>query len=102
MIIDWPALLENLTDLLACVLAVVAVIAPPIKAPGGANQPNVEFPASASGHIAIDCDIDFWLVGPDQKPVSYRVREGGCAPLDHNGVSTSDTNRESLLNFDVR
>ena len=46
---------------------------------------------TADWPVALDSDVDLWLVGPDKKPVFYGAREAGCASLDRDslGYSTS-------------
>ena len=65
---------------------------------GGADQGQdrrvkrkAEFLITADWPVALDSDVDLWLVGPDKKPVFYRSREAGCASLDRDslGYSTS-------------
>jgi hypothetical protein len=54
-------------------------------------KPKAEFLITADWPVALDSDVDLWLVGPEKKPVFYGSRETGCVSLDRDslGFSTS-------------
>jgi hypothetical protein len=74
-----------------CILSVVIVAVAPTKAKVDGVKPKAEFLITADWPVALDSDVDLWLVGPDKKPVFYGSREAGCASLDRDslGFSTS-------------
>lgn len=82
----------GLADLLLCILSVVIVAVAPTKAKVDGVKPKAEFLITADWPVALDSDVDLWLVGPDKKPVFYGSREVGCASLDRDslGYSTSE------------
>jgi hypothetical protein len=63
----------------------------PTKARVDGVKPKAEFLITADWPVALDSDVDLWLVGPDKKPVFYGSREAACASLDRDslGYSTS-------------
>lgn len=63
----------------------------PTKAKVDGVKPKAEFLITADWPVALDSDVDLWLVGPDKKPVFYGSREAGCVSLDRDslGFSTS-------------
>ena len=91
MNIDRSPMWIGLADLLLCILAVVIVAVAPTKARVDGVKPKAEFLITADWPVALDSDVDLWLVGPDKKPVFYGAREAGCASLDRDslGYSTS-------------
>jgi hypothetical protein len=82
----------GLADLMLCILSVVIVAVAPTKAKVDGVKPKAEFLITADWPVALDSDVDLWLVGPDRKPVFYGSREAGCASLDRDslGFSTSE------------
>ncbi len=70
----------------------VIVAVAPTKAKVDGVKPKAEFLITADWPVALDSDVDLWLVGPDKKPVFYGSREVGCASLDRDslGYSTSE------------
>ncbi len=91
MTIDRSPMWIGLADLLLCILSVVIVAVAPTKAKVDGVKPKAEFLITADWPVALDSDVDLWLVGPDKKPVFYGSREAGCASLDRDslGFSTS-------------
>jgi hypothetical protein len=91
MTIDRSPMWIGLADLLLCILSVVIVAVAPTKAKVDGVKPKAEFLITADWPVALDSDVDLWLVGPDKKPVFYGSREVGCASLDRDslGYSTS-------------
>ena len=91
MNIDRSPMWIGLADLLLCILSVVIVAVAPTKAKVDGVKPKAEFLITADWPVALDSDVDLWLVGPDKKPVFYGSREAGCASLDRDslGFSTS-------------
>jgi hypothetical protein len=81
----------GLADLLLCILSVVIVAVAPTKAKVDGIKPKAEFLITADWPVALDSDVDLWLVGPEKKPVFYGSREAGCVSLDRDslGFSTS-------------
>ena len=91
MSVDRSPMWIGLADLLLCILSVVIVAVAPTKAKVDGVKPKAEFLITADWPVALDSDVDLWLVGPDRKPVFYGSREAGCASLDRDslGFSTS-------------
>ncbi len=91
MTVDRSPMWIGLADLLLCVLSVVIVAVAPTKAKVDGVKPKAEFLITADWPVALDSDVDLWLVGPDRKPVFYGSREAACASLDRDslGFSTS-------------
>jgi hypothetical protein len=91
MTVDRSPMWIGLADLLLCVLSVVIVAVAPTKAKVDGVKPKAEFLITADWPVALDSDVDLWLVGPDKKPVFYGSREAACASLDRDslGYSTS-------------
>ena len=91
MTIDRSPMWIGLADLMLCILSVVIVAVAPTKAKVDGVKPKAEFLITADWPVALDSDVDLWLVGPDRKPVFYGSREAGCASLDRDslGFSTS-------------
>jgi hypothetical protein len=91
MTVDRSPMWIGLADLLLCILSVVIVAVAPTKAKVDGVKPKAEFLITADWPVALDSDVDLWLVGPDKKPVFYGSREVGCASLDRDslGYSTS-------------
>src|SRR3984885_1338183 len=91
MNVDRSPMWIGLADLLLCILAVVIVAVAPTKARVDGVKPKAEFLITADWPVALDSDVDLWLVGPDKKPVFYGAREAACASLDRDslGYSTS-------------
>ena len=91
MNVDRSPMWIGLADLLLCILSVVIVAVAPTKAKVDGIKPKAEFLITADWPVALDSDVDLWLVGPDRKPVFYGSREAGCASLDRDslGYSTS-------------
>ena len=91
MTVDRSPMWIGLADLLLCILCVVIVAVAPTKAKVDGVKPKAEFLITADWPVALDSDVDLWLVGPDRKPVFYGSREAGCASLDRDslGYSTS-------------
>jgi hypothetical protein len=91
MNVDRSPMWIGLADLLLCILSVVIVAVAPTKAKVDGIKPKAEFLITADWPVALDSDVDLWLVGPDKKPVFYGAREVGCASLDRDslGFSTS-------------
>ena len=82
----------GLADLLLCILSVVIVAVAPTKAKVDGVKPKAEFLITADWPVALDSDVDLWIVGPEKKPVFYGARETGCVSLDRDslGYSTSE------------
>ena len=91
MNVDRSPMWIGLADLLLCILSVVIVAVAPTKAKVDGVKPKAEFLITADWPVALDSDVDLWLVGPDKKPVFYGSREAGCVSLDRDslGYSTS-------------
>ena len=91
MTVDRSPMWIGLADLLLCILAVVIVAVAPTKAKVDGVKPKAEFLITADWPVALDSDVDLWLVGPEKKPVFYEAREAGCVSLDRDslGYSTS-------------
>jgi hypothetical protein len=91
MTVDRSPMWIGLADLLLCVLSVVIVAVAPTRAKVDGVKPKAEFLITADWPVALDSDVDLWLVGPDKKPVFYGAREAACASLDRDslGFSTS-------------
>jgi hypothetical protein len=91
MTIDRLPMWIGLADLLLCILSVVTVAVAPTKARVDGVKPKAEFLITADWPVALDSDVDLWLLGPEKKPVFYGAREVGCASLDRDslGFSTS-------------
>ena len=91
MTVDRSPMWIGLADLLLCVLSVVIVAVAPTRAKVDGMKPKAEFLITADWPVALDSDVDLWLVGPDRKPVFYGSREAACASLDRDslGYSTS-------------
>jgi hypothetical protein len=91
MTVDRSPMWIGLADLLLCVLSVVIVAVAPTRAKVDGVKPKAEFLITADWPVALDSDVDLWLVGPDKKPVFYGAREAACASLDRDslGYSTS-------------
>src|SRR6202012_144593 len=92
MTVDRSPMWIGLADLMLCILSVVIVAVAPTKAKVDGGKPKAEFLITADWPVALDSDVDLWLVGPDKKPVFYGAREAGCASLDREslGYSTSE------------
>jgi hypothetical protein len=88
---DRSTIWIGLADLLLCILSVVIVAVAPTKAKVDGVKPKAEFLITADWPVALDSDVDLWLVGPEKKPIFYGSREVGCASLDRDslGYSTS-------------
>ena len=88
---DRSSIWIGLADLLLCILSVVIVAVAPTKAKVDGLKPKAEFLITADWPVALDSDVDLWLVGPEKKPVFYGSRQVGCASLDRDslGYSTS-------------
>ena len=88
---DRSSIWIGLADLLLCILSVVIVAVAPTKAKVDGLKPKAEFLVTADWPVALDSDVDLWLVGPEKKPVFYGSRQVGCASLDRDslGYSTS-------------
>jgi hypothetical protein len=91
MTVDRSPMWIGLADLLLCVLSVVIVAVAPTRAKVDGVKPKAEFLITADWPVALDSDVDLWLVGSDKKPVFYGAREAACASLDRDslGYSTS-------------
>jgi hypothetical protein len=91
MNVDRSPMWIGLADLLLCILSVVIVAVAPTKAKVDGVKPKAEFLITADWPVALDSDVDLWLVGPEKKPVFYGSREAGCVSLDRDslGFSTS-------------
>jgi hypothetical protein len=74
MNVDRSPMWIGLADLLLCILSVVIVAVAPTKAKVDGVKPKAEFLITADWPVALDSDVDLWLVGPDKKPVFYRSR----------------------------
>jgi hypothetical protein len=79
----------GIADLLLCVLSVVIVAVAPTKARVDGVKPKAEFLITADWPVALDSDVDLWVVGPDKKPVFYGAREAGCLSLDRDSLGRS-------------
>src|ERR1700691_6500855 len=81
----------GLADLLLCILSVIIFAVAPTKAKVDGVKPKAEFLITADWPVALDSDVDLWVVGPEKKPVFYGSREAGCVSLDRDslGYSTS-------------
>jgi hypothetical protein len=92
MTVDRSPMWIGLADLMLCILSIVIVAVAPTKAKVDGVKPKAEFLITADWPVALDSDVDLWLVGPDKKPVFYGAREAGCASLDRDslGYSTSE------------
>jgi hypothetical protein len=89
MDIDRSPMWIGLADLLLCVLSVVIVAVAPTKARVDGVKPKAEFLITADWPVALDSDVDLWVVGPDKKPVFYGSREAGCVSLDRDSLGRS-------------
>jgi hypothetical protein len=89
MDIDRSPMWIGLADLLLCVLSVVIVAVAPTKARIDGVKPKAEFLITADWPVALDSDVDLWVVGPDKKPVFYGAREAGCVSLDRDSLGRS-------------
>jgi hypothetical protein len=79
----------GIADLLLCVVSVVIVAAAPSKTKMEGVKPKAEFLISADWPVALDSDVDLWVVGPSKKPVFYGSRQVGCASLDRDSLGNS-------------
>jgi hypothetical protein len=81
----------GLADLLFCILSARIVAVAPTKAKVDGLKPKAEFRITADWPVALDSDVDLWLVGPEKKPVFFGSREVECALRDRDslGFSTS-------------
>jgi hypothetical protein len=63
----------------------------PTKAKVDGVKPKAEFLITADWPVALDSDVDLWLVGPEKKPVFFGSREVECVLRDRDslGFSTS-------------
>jgi hypothetical protein len=89
MDIDRSPVWIGIADLLLCVLSVVIVAVAPTKAKVDGVKPKAEFLITADWPVALDSDVDLWLVGPDKKPIFYGSREAGCVSLDRDSLGRS-------------
>ena len=89
MDIDRSPMWIGIADLLLCVLSVVIVAVAPTKARVDGVKPKAEFLITADWPVALDSDVDLWVVGPDKKPVFYGAREAGCVSLDRDSLGRS-------------
>ena len=89
MTIDRSPMWIGLADLLLCILSVVIVAVAPTKAKVDGVKPKAEFLITADWPVALDSDVDLWLVGPDKKPIFYGAREAGCISLDRDSLGRS-------------
>jgi hypothetical protein len=80
----------GIADLLLCVVSVVIVAVAPVKAKTDGVK-NARQLITADWPVALDSDVDLWVVGPSHKPTFYGSRANGCAALDRDtlGYSTS-------------
>jgi hypothetical protein len=90
MNVDRSPMWIGLADLLLCILSVVIVAVAPTKAKVDGVKPKAEFLITADWPVALDSDVDLWLVGPDKKPVFYGSREAGCVSLDRDSPRLFD------------
>ncbi|HEY1780337.1 MAG TPA: hypothetical protein VGG79_07885 [Roseiarcus sp.] len=67
----------------------VIVAVAPTRSKVDGVKPKAEFLITADWPVALDSEVDLWLVGPHRKPVFYGSREVGCASLDRNGLGYS-------------
>src|ERR1700722_5754630 len=74
MNVDRSPMWIGLADLLLCILSVVIVAVAPTKAKVDGIKPKAEFLITADWPVALDSDVDLWLVGPDKKPVFWGAR----------------------------
>ena len=72
----------GLADLLLCVLSVVIVAVAPKEPKAAGVQEKAEYLLSSEWPVAVDADVDIWLIPPTKKPVFYASRDVGCARLD--------------------
>ena len=79
---DWI----GIADFLLCCLGVVIVAVAPVKAKTEGIHPKAEFLVTADWPVALDSDVDLWVVGPDRKPVFYGSRLVACASLDQDSL----------------
>lgn len=93
MMKDRSPIWIGISDLLLCVLSVVIVAVAPTKARVDGIRPKAEMLISADWPVALDSDVDLWVVGPDHKPVFYYNRLVACASLDQDSLG----NRTSLI-----
>ena len=89
MEIDRSPMWIGIADLLLCVLSVVIVAVAPTKARIDGVKPKAEFLITADWPVALDSDVDLWVVGPDKKPVFYGASEAGCVSLDRDSLGRS-------------
>jgi hypothetical protein len=89
MEIDRSPMWIGIADLLLCVLSVVIVAVAPTRARVDGVKPKAEFLITADWPVALDSDVDLWVVGPDKKPVFYGAREAGCISLDRDSLGRS-------------
>jgi hypothetical protein len=91
MNVDRSPMWIGLADLLLCILSAMIVAVAPTKAKVDGLKPKAEFRITADWPVALDSDVDLWLVGPEKKPVFFGSREVECVLLDRDslGLSTS-------------
>lgn len=83
---DMSTIFIAATDMFLCILAVVIVAVNPVHAKVDGIHPKAEFLVTADWPIALDSDVDLWVVGPDKKPVFYGSRLVACASLDQDSL----------------
>jgi hypothetical protein len=72
----------------------------PVHAKTDGLKPPAQFLVTMEWPIALDSDIDLWVVGPTRKPVFYGSRQVGCADLDHDDIGFA-TSRITLADGSV-
>lgn len=88
MILDRSAIFISLADLLLCVVSVVIVAVAPVKAKQDGIR-NARQLISADWDVALDSDVDLWVIGPTHKPVFYGSRLVGCSSIDRDSLGHS-------------
>ena len=89
MTTDRSPMWIGLADLMLCILSVVIVAVAPTKAKVDGVKPKAEFLITADWKVALDSDVDLWIVDPEKKPIFYGAREAGCVSLDRDSLGRS-------------
>src|SRR6202007_721081 len=89
MTVDRSPMWIGLADLLLCVLSVVIVAVAPTKAKVDGVKPKAEFLITADWPVALDSDVDLWLLRADQKTVFFGSPGAGCVSLDRESLGRS-------------
>jgi hypothetical protein len=71
MNVDRSPMWIGLADLLVCILSVSIVAVVPIQAKIDGVKPKAEFLITADWPVALDSDVNLWLVGPPLEPITH-------------------------------